>query len=70
MTESLSDIDILSLDYAGKITMLERVGQAILQFQLEFAQVSGRYAEIKANLEVLKQVKSAIQSALRAERDQ
>lgn len=70
MTESLSDVDILSLDYAGKITMLERVGQAILQFQLEFAQVSGRYAEIKANLEVLKQVKSAIQSALRAERDQ
>jgi len=70
MTDNLSDIDILTLDYAGKITMLERVGQAILHFQLEFAQVSGRYAEIKANLEVLKQVKSAIQSALRAERDQ
>ncbi len=65
----LSQLDILSLDYSGKITLLERIAQAILDLQVEFAQISGRYAELKANIEVLKQVKSAIQSAIRAESD-
>ena len=70
MAERLSDTDILSLDYSGKVTMLERIGQAILDLQVEFAHISGKYAEIKANIEVLKQVKGALQSAIRAERDQ
>jgi hypothetical protein len=34
---------------------------------LEFAQISGKAAELRANIEVLKQVKSALQSAIRAE---
>ena len=63
----LSLVDILSLDYGGKIQLLERVGQEILNYQVEFAQVSGRYAEIKANLEVMKQLKSVLQSSLKAE---
>jgi len=63
----LSDTDLLALDYDGKVKMLERVAQEILGYQIEFAKVSGRYAEIKANIEVLKQVKSALQSAIRAE---
>ena len=63
----LSQTDLLSLDYDGKVRMLERVAQEILGYQIEFAKVSGRYAEIKANIEVLKQVKSALQSAIRAE---
>ena len=63
----LSKTDILSLDYGGKIQMLERVGQEILNYQIEFAQVSGRYAEIKANLEVMKQLKSVLQSSIKAE---
>ena len=63
----LSQADLLSLDYDGKVKMLERVAQEILNYQVEFAKVSGRYAEIKANIEVLKQVKSALQSAIRAE---
>ena len=63
----LAQTDLLSLDYDGKVRMLERVAQEILSYQIEFAKVSGRYAEIKANIEVLKQVKSALQSAIRAE---
>lgn len=63
----LSNTDILSLDYGGKVSMLEKVGQEILNTQIEFSQVSGRYAELKANLEVLKQVKSVLQSAIKAE---
>jgi hypothetical protein len=64
---AMSQTDLLALDYDGKVKMLERVAQEILSYQIEFAKVSGRYAEIKANIEVLKQVKSALQSAIRAE---
>ncbi len=63
----LSKQDILSLDYGGKVAMLEKVGQEILDLQIEFGQVAGRYAEIKANIEVLKQVKSVLQSTIKAE---
>ena len=66
-TSDLSQTDLLSLDYDCKVRMLERVAQEILSYQIEFAKVSGRYAEIRANIEVLKQVKSALQSAIRAE---
>jgi hypothetical protein len=67
MNSNLSKTDILDLDYGGKVLLLEKVGQEILNTQIEFASVSGRYAELKANLEVLKQVKSVLQSTLRAE---
>ena len=67
MKSNLSKTDILALDYGGKVLMLEKVGQEILNTQIEFASVSGRYAELKASLEVLKQVKSVLQSTLRAE---
>ena len=70
MTErNLSEVDILTLDYNGKVNLLERVCQEILSYQSEFAKVSGRYSELKANIEVLKQVKSILQSAIRAESD-
>ena len=59
--------EILGLDLDGKIKMLERVADQILDLQIEFAHIAGRYAEMRANLEVLKQVKSALQSAIRAE---
>lgn len=63
----LSQTDLLALDYDGKVTMLERVTQEMLDLRIEFAQVSGKHAELRANIEVLKQVKSALQSAIRAE---
>jgi hypothetical protein len=63
----LSQTDILSLDYDQKIKMLEMVAQEILNNRIEFAKLSGRYAEMRANIQVLLQVKSALQSAIKAE---
>ena len=63
----LDDVDFLALDYDAKIKMLQRVAGEILALKVEFARVSGRYAELRANLQVLKEVKSALQSAIRAE---
>ena len=63
----LSDTDLLALDYDGKVKLLERVAQELLNLRIEFAKVSGRNAELRANIQVLKEVKSALQSAIRAE---
>jgi len=63
----LSDTDIIALDYDGKVKLLQRVAGEMLALQVEFAQVSGKYAEMRANLQVLREVKSALQSAIRAE---
>ena len=63
----LEKADILSLDYDAKIKMLEQVAQEILNSRMEFAKISGRFAELRANIQVLKEVKSALQSALKAE---
>ena len=63
----MDDVDLLALDYDGKVRLLERVAQELLNMQLEFASISGRYAEMRANLTVLKEVKSALQSAIKAE---
>lgn len=67
MKDGLTDVDLVALDYAAKVALLDRVTQELLNVRLEFASVSGRNAELKANVEVLKQVKSALQSAIRAE---
>ena len=67
MTDSLSGVDLLALDYDAKVKLLECVVQELLDVRLEFASVSGRSAELRANVTVLKEVKSALQSAIRAE---
>jgi len=59
--------DLLALDYDGKIKLLQQIAGEILSLKMEFAQVSGRHAELRAQLMVLKEVKSALQSAIRAE---
>jgi len=63
----LAAADILSLDYDAKIKMLEQIAQEILNSRMEFAKISGRFAELRANIQVLKEVKSALQSAIKAE---
>ena len=63
----LSDVEIVALDYDGKVKTLQSVADEILKLRLEFAKISGRYAELRAELQVLKEVKSALQSAIRAE---
>jgi hypothetical protein len=60
-------IDLLALDYDGKVKLLEKLTTELLNLRLEFAQIAGRYTELRANIEVLKQVKSALQSVIRAE---
>ena len=65
--DTLSGADLLALDYDGKCKMLEQVVRELLDLRLEFAQVSGRYNELKSNVAVLREVKSALQSAIRAE---
>lgn len=63
----LTDVDLVALDFDAKVKLLERVTQELLSLRLEFASISGQYAELRANLQVLKEVKSALQSAIRAE---
>ena len=67
MSDSLSGTDLLALDYDGKVKMLEQVTRELLALRLEFATFSGRHAEMRANLQVLREVNSALQTAIRAE---
>jgi hypothetical protein len=67
ITDELADVDLVAMDYDGKVKLLQRVVQELLDLRLEVAQVSGRYAELRANVMVLKEVKSALQSVIRAE---
>ena len=60
-------VDIIALDYDGKVKTLQAIADEILKLKVEFAKISGRYAELRAELQVLKEVKSALQSAIRAE---
>lgn len=64
---NLDDVDILALDYDGKIKVLQAIAGEMLKLKVEFARISGRYAELRAQIQVLKEVKSALQSAIRAE---
>lgn len=64
---TLTDVDLLALTYDAKVKLLEGIVGELLAIRMEFAQVSGRYAELRANITVLSQVKSALQSAIRAE---
>jgi hypothetical protein len=65
--DDLNDVDLLAIDYDAKVRLLERVAQELLNLRLEYAKVSGRNAELRANVQVLREVKSALQSAIRAE---
>jgi len=61
--------EILKLDYGQKIIMLESLAQELLNQRVEFANLSGEYYRAKTEIQVLKSAISAIQSALRSERD-
>ncbi len=65
--DQLTDVDLLALDYDGKVKLLEAVVQELLNVRLEFAQLSGKHAEKRANIMVLREVKSALQTAIKAE---
>ena len=65
--DDLNDVDLLALDYDAKVKLLERIVKELLSMRIEYARVSGRNAELRANVQVLREVKSALQSAIRAE---
>ena len=56
------------LTYSEKCLMLENIITDLQSLVEEFAPMAGRVAELKARIEVNKLIKSALQSALRAER--
>jgi len=68
MTElnGLTTHELISLDYGQKQDMLLIIGQKMLDLKTEYVKVSGRYAEIKAELDLLKHTKQVIQSDLKA----
>jgi len=61
--------EIAGLSYGDKVLLLEKICGELLDLKVEYAEIAGKNATIKANLEVLKQIKSALQSSLRAERE-
>jgi hypothetical protein len=63
----LSPAEVVAMDYGAKQDLLLMIAGRVLQLKQEFITVSGRYAEIKAEIDALKHVSSVIQSALKAE---
>jgi len=63
---SLTRQELIEMDYGQKQDMLLVIAQRVLDLKTEFVSVSGRYAEIKAELDALKHVASMLQSELRA----
>ena len=64
---NLSPVEVVALDYGAKRDLLLMIAGRVLELKQEFISVSGRYAEIKAELDALKHVSSVVQSALKAE---
>ena len=62
----LTQAELVSMDYGQKQDYLLKIGQEMLGLKEEFVHVSGRYAEIKAHLDLLKNIKQVIQSDLKA----
>ena len=62
----LTPADVVAMDYGQKQDLLLMIAGRILELKGEFVKVSGRYAEIKAEIDALKHVASMIQSELKA----
>ena len=60
---NFSPAEVVAMDYGQKQDLLLAIAGRVLELKQEFVPVSGRYAEIKAELDVLKHVSSVIQSA-------
>jgi hypothetical protein len=63
----LTKLDLLTLDYSGKVKALDTIAQELLNYQIEFSDVAARYTKLKATIDILKSVKSSLQSSIRAE---
>jgi len=63
----LTSLDIVAMDYAQKVKALDTIAQEILNYQVRFADVAAEYTKLKATIDILKSVKSSLQSSIRAE---
>jgi len=63
----LTPSEVVALDYGQKQALLMLIAGRTLELKTEYVQVSGRYAEIRAELDALKHASSVVQSALKAE---
>jgi len=74
MTEIEQIKDVYALDYAEKVRLLEQVIAETVSIKGELAQKSAKYYQIKAEFDIikvkydyLKELKSGLQSAIKAE---
>lgn len=63
----LAETDVLALDFDGKAKLLDQITGELLRLRLEYATAAAKHAELRANIQVLQEIKSALQTALRAE---
>lgn len=63
---NLSPNELVALDYGKKQDLLLLIAGRLLELKTENIKVSGRYAEIKAEMDVLKHTASMIQSELKS----
>jgi uncharacterized protein (DUF3084 family) len=55
------------MEYIDKEKELERVIAELMELQVPFAELSGEYYKMKARMQTLKELRSALQSSLKAE---
>ena len=66
-TKPSEDRNIVGLDYDQKVKMLEQVVIELLEEQENFVETSAQYARSRAKIALLKERRSALQSAIKAE---
>lgn len=66
--ENVSGMNVWELDYITKQQMLEKIVTELATLGIEYGPAAARAAELRSNMQVLQNMKSALQSALRAER--
>lgn len=63
----LTKLDLLAMDYGQKVKALDAIAQEILNKQITFSNIAAEYTRLKAEIDILKSVKSSLQSSIRAE---
>lgn len=61
-----NNISVVGMNYYEKQELLDAVTQEMLQMRVEYAQVTGRYQQLKAEIQILREVKLALQSSLKS----
>lgn len=59
--------EYLQMDFAEKMQRLEQVIAELDDLSVEYAEISAKYNRTKARIQILKEIKSALQTALKYE---